>query len=52
MRCRVNAALENECGYEVKPAEKKKRVMVVGGGPAGDGGGKGSGAEGARSTTL
>jgi 2,4-dienoyl-CoA reductase (NADPH2) len=31
----VNAALGKEKEYEIKPAEKKKRVMVVGGGPAG-----------------
>ena len=33
--CRVNAALGKEKEYEIKPAEKKKKVMVVGGGPAG-----------------
>lgn len=33
--CRVNAALTREREYEIKPAHKKKRVMVVGGGPAG-----------------
>jgi 2,4-dienoyl-CoA reductase (NADPH2) len=33
--CQVNAALGKEKEYEIKPAEKKKRVMVVGGGPAG-----------------
>jgi 2,4-dienoyl-CoA reductase (NADPH2) len=31
----VNAALGKEKEYEIKLAEKKKRVMVVGGGPAG-----------------
>jgi 2,4-dienoyl-CoA reductase (NADPH2) len=33
--CQVNAALGKEREYEIKPAEKKKRVMIVGGGPAG-----------------
>jgi 2,4-dienoyl-CoA reductase (NADPH2) len=33
--CRVNASLGREREYEIKPAEKKKRVMVIGGGPAG-----------------
>jgi len=33
--CQVNAALGKEKEYEIKPAAKKKRVMVVGGGPAG-----------------
>jgi 2,4-dienoyl-CoA reductase (NADPH2) len=33
--CRVNAALGREREYEIKPAAKKKRVMVIGGGPAG-----------------
>jgi 2,4-dienoyl-CoA reductase (NADPH2) len=33
--CRVNAALGSEQEYVIKPADKKKRVMVVGGGPAG-----------------
>jgi len=37
-RCRINVAMGNEqeyAEYNWKPAEKKKRVMVVGGGPAG-----------------
>jgi 2,4-dienoyl-CoA reductase (NADPH2) len=34
-KCRVNAALGREYEYELKPAVKKKRVLVVGGGPAG-----------------
>lgn len=34
-KCQVNAALGREKEYEIKPAEQKKRVMVVGGGPAG-----------------
>ncbi|MBN1319628.1 MAG: FAD-dependent oxidoreductase [Thermoleophilia bacterium] len=33
--CQVNAALGKERQYEIKPAEKKKRVMIVGSGPAG-----------------
>ena len=34
-RCRINAALGADEPYEIKQAEKRKRVMVVGGGPAG-----------------
>jgi 2,4-dienoyl-CoA reductase (NADPH2) len=33
--CQVNAALGKEREYEIKPAKKRKRVMVIGGGPAG-----------------
>jgi 2,4-dienoyl-CoA reductase (NADPH2) len=33
--CRINAALTREREYEIEPAVKKKKVMVVGGGPAG-----------------
>lgn len=33
--CQVNAALGREKEYEIKPAAKKKRIVVVGGGPAG-----------------
>jgi 2,4-dienoyl-CoA reductase-like NADH-dependent reductase (Old Yellow Enzyme family)/thioredoxin reductase len=33
--CQVNAALGREKAYELKPAARKKRVMVIGGGPAG-----------------
>jgi 2,4-dienoyl-CoA reductase (NADPH2) len=33
--CQVNAALGKEKEYEIKPAPRKKRAMVVGGGPAG-----------------
>jgi 2,4-dienoyl-CoA reductase (NADPH2) len=33
--CRINAALGIEREYEIKKAGKKKKVMVVGGGPAG-----------------
>ena len=35
LKCRVNAAMGREREYEIKPAEKKKKVLVVGGGPAG-----------------
>jgi len=34
-RCRINAAFGREREYEIKPAAKKKNVMIVGGGPAG-----------------
>lgn len=33
--CRVNAALGREKEMAIKPAEKSKKVMVIGGGPAG-----------------
>jgi 2,4-dienoyl-CoA reductase (NADPH2) len=33
--CQVNAALGKEKEYEIKPAAKKRKVVVVGGGPAG-----------------
>ncbi|NQT30831.1 MAG: FAD-dependent oxidoreductase [Deltaproteobacteria bacterium] len=33
--CQVNASIGKEKEYEIKPAQKKKRVMIVGGGPAG-----------------
>jgi 2,4-dienoyl-CoA reductase (NADPH2) len=35
LECMVNASLGREREYALKPAEKKKRVMVVGGGPSG-----------------
>ena len=35
IRCRRNAALGSDQSYEITPAETKKRVVVVGGGPAG-----------------
>ncbi|MFH1624700.1 MAG: FAD-dependent oxidoreductase, partial [Pseudomonadota bacterium] len=35
LMCSVNAALGHERESEIKPAEKRKRVMVVGSGPAG-----------------
>lgn len=35
LRCSVNASVTREPEYEIKPAEKPKRVFVVGGGPAG-----------------
>ena len=34
-RCRINAALGREREFAIKPAARKKRVMVVGGGPGG-----------------
>ncbi len=33
--CRINAALGREKEYELKPAQHKKKVVVVGGGPSG-----------------
>jgi 2,4-dienoyl-CoA reductase (NADPH2) len=33
--CRVNPTLGKEREYEIKPADTKKKVMVIGGGPAG-----------------
>jgi 2,4-dienoyl-CoA reductase (NADPH2) len=35
VRCRINAALGSDDDYAIKKAEKKKGVVVVGGGPAG-----------------
>jgi len=35
VRCRINAAIGTEDGYVLKPASKKKKVVVVGSGPAG-----------------
>lgn len=35
LRCRVNAALGYDQDYEIRPAMKKKKVVVAGGGPAG-----------------
>jgi 2,4-dienoyl-CoA reductase (NADPH2) len=35
MLCRINGAVGGEQDYAVKPASKKKKVMIVGGGPAG-----------------
>jgi 2,4-dienoyl-CoA reductase (NADPH2) len=35
IRCRVNGALGYDQDYEIRPARKKKKVAVVGGGPAG-----------------
>jgi 2,4-dienoyl-CoA reductase (NADPH2) len=34
-RCRINAAHGSDEQYLIKPARKKKRVVVIGGGPAG-----------------
>jgi len=35
VKCRINAAIGLEKAYEIKPATLKKKVVVVGGGPAG-----------------
>lgn len=35
VRCAVNPTLGHEREYEIKPAPRKKRVLVIGGGPAG-----------------
>lgn len=35
LRCRINSALGKEREYEIQTAEKKKRVLVIGGGPGG-----------------
>jgi len=35
LECQVNASLGREREYTVKPAGKKKKIMVVGGGPSG-----------------
>jgi 2,4-dienoyl-CoA reductase (NADPH2) len=35
IRCRVNAALGGDSEYLIRPAKEKKKVVVVGGGPAG-----------------
>ena len=35
LRCRINASLGKEWEYAIKPAEKKKKVLIAGGGPAG-----------------
>ncbi len=35
IRCRINANLGREREFELKPAEKIKQVLVVGGGPSG-----------------
>ena len=34
-KCRINAAVGKEREYEIQPAGKKKRVLIVGSGPAG-----------------
>jgi 2,4-dienoyl-CoA reductase-like NADH-dependent reductase (Old Yellow Enzyme family)/thioredoxin reductase len=35
LKCSVNASLAKEAEYALRPAERKKKVLVVGGGPAG-----------------
>jgi len=33
-KCRINAALGREREYEIRPTVRKKKVMIIGGGPA------------------
>lgn len=35
IRCRINAAFGRDYDFEIKPAERRKKVLVVGGGPGG-----------------
>jgi 2,4-dienoyl-CoA reductase (NADPH2) len=35
IRCRINAALGSDQDYKIRPAQKKKKVAVVGSGPGG-----------------
>jgi 2,4-dienoyl-CoA reductase-like NADH-dependent reductase (Old Yellow Enzyme family)/thioredoxin reductase len=35
LKCSVNASLAKEAEYALRPAERKRKVLVVGGGPAG-----------------
>jgi len=35
LKCSVNASLGKEAEYALRPAEKKKKIVVIGGGPAG-----------------
>lgn len=35
IRCRINACLGRENEFPLKPADRKKKVVVIGGGPAG-----------------
>lgn len=35
LKCSVNASLAKEAEYTLRPAERRKKVLVVGGGPAG-----------------
>ena len=35
IRCRINASLGREVEFAMEPAKTKKKVLVVGGGPAG-----------------
>jgi 2,4-dienoyl-CoA reductase (NADPH2) len=34
-RCRINATIGSDDSYVVKPATRKKKVLIIGGGPAG-----------------
>ena len=35
IRCRINASLGRSRDFELKQAEKKKKILIIGGGPAG-----------------
>lgn len=35
LRCSVNASAAKELEYQIKPAERPKKIIVIGGGPAG-----------------
>ena len=35
IRCQVNATLGKEKEYQIRPAEKAKKILIIGGGPAG-----------------
>jgi 2,4-dienoyl-CoA reductase (NADPH2) len=35
VNCRINSALGNELEYRMRPADHRKKIVVVGGGPAG-----------------
>ena len=35
LRCRINPAIGRTSAFEIRPAGKKRKIMVVGGGPAG-----------------
>ncbi|MFC1961693.1 FAD-dependent oxidoreductase [Chloroflexota bacterium] len=35
VQCRINASARKEEGYQIKPIEKVRKVLVIGGGPAG-----------------
>ena len=35
LRCRINPAIGREPAFEIRPAQKRRKIMVIGGGPAG-----------------